>query len=299
MQRMTIGGAFAALFEFIRTSWHIVIGSMLVTVLIAAGAIFALFGSDFTSLNSQDPGVVMAVFGGLMLAMVVAGVFYFAGSFLSWRHALTGGSEPVLSNLGWALGASVLSLLAMLVVGAIIYAVLAVAVVAILAILGLGGGLVGGLASADAGLAGAGLSVVIGIILLYIAAIIGFYWIYGRFLAAGPVMAALRTVNPITGLTESWRLTGPSQWVIVGFQLLIALMSFVLSMLAGLVLGAAAAGFAAGLDSGGDPGAIAGLISLAIALLVYVPILVIAVAMPMAVYRQVSDGDMQSGEIFA
>lgn len=296
---MTIGGAFAALFEFIRTSWHIVIGSMLVTVLIAAGAIFALFGSDFTGLNSQDPGVVMAVFGGLMLAMVVAGVFYFAGSFLSWRHALTGGSEPVLSNLGWALGASAMSLLAMIAITIILYVVLAVVMLLVFAVLGLGGGLAGGLASPDAGLAGAGVGIIIGIVLLYVVMIVGFYWVYGRLMAAGPVMAALRTVNPITGLTESWRLTRPSQWVIVGFQLLIALMSFVLSMLAGLVMGAAAAGFAAGFDSGGDPGTIAGLISLAIALLVYVPILVIAVAMPMAVYRQVSEGDMQSGEIFA
>lgn len=296
---MTIGGAFAALFDFVRTSWHIVIGSMLVTVLIAAGVVFALVGGDFTSLNSQDPGVVMAVFGGLMLAMVVAGVFYFAGSFLSWRHALTGGSEPVLSNLGWALGASAMSLLAMIAISIILYVALTVVMLVIFAILGLGGGLAGGLASPDAGLAGAGVGIILGIVLLYVVMIVGFYWVYGRLMAAGPVMAALRTVNPITGLTESWRLTGPSQWVIVGFQLLVAIISFVLTFVFTLVLGAATAGFAAGLDSGGDADTIAGVISLVIVLLVYVPFLVIAVAMPMAVYRQVSDGDMQSGEIFA
>lgn len=298
MQRMTIGGAFAAMFDFIRTSWHIVIGSMLVTVLIAAGAVFALVGGDFASFNSQDPSVVLALFGGLTLAMMLAGVFYFAGSFLSWRHALTGGSEPVLSNLGWALGASALSLLAMIVITIILYVVLAVVMLVIFAILGVGGGLAGGFASPDAGLAGAGVGIIIGIVLLYVVMIVGFYWVYGRFMAAGPVMAALRTVNPITGLSESWRLTGPSQWVIVGFQLLVAVISFALTFVLTLVLGAATAGFAAGLDSGGDANAIGGVISLVIVLLVYVPFLVVAVAMPAAVYRQVSEGDMQSGEIF-
>ena len=299
MQRMTISGAFGAMFDFIRTSWHIVVGSMLVTVLVAAAAAALLIGGNMDALASSDPSMAMGVIGGLFLVMLIAAVFYQAGSFLSWRHGLTGGSEPVLSNLGWALGASLLSLLTMLVVGIVIYIVLAIVAVVIFAILGLGGGLAGGLMSADAGMAGAGAGVIIGIVLFYIGFLVAFYWIYGRFIASGPVMAVRRTVNPITGLGESWRLTGPSQWTILGFLILMAIISFVAVLLLSLVSGGVLAGVAAGAGSGSDPDAAMGIGSIVVAVLVYVPSLIIAVAMPAAVYRQVSDGDMQTGEIFA
>src|SRR3546814_21080598 len=53
-------------------------------------------------------------------------------------------------------------------------------------------------------------------IILYVAMIVFLLWVQGRFMVAGPVMAERLTRNPVTGLGESWRLHGPSQWVIAG-----------------------------------------------------------------------------------
>src|SRR3546814_10341315 len=62
-------------------------------------------------------------------------------------------------------------------------------------------------------------------------------WVQGRFMVAGPVMAERLTRNPVTGLGESWRLTGPSQWVIVGFYLLFTIGVFVYALIAGMIFG--------------------------------------------------------------
>src|SRR3546814_11766023 len=70
------------------------------------------------------------------------------------------------------------------------------------------------LESGGAGAIGGG--AILLMIILYVAMIVFLLWVQGRFMVAGPVMAERLTRNPVTGLGESWRLTGPSQWVIVG-----------------------------------------------------------------------------------
>lgn len=295
MQRMTIGGAFGAMFDFIRTSWMVILGSMLLTVLVAGGAAAALIGGNMQALASNDPAVALSVMGSLMLVVLIGVVFYQAGSFLSWRHGLTGGSEPVLSNLGWALGASALSLLAMMVIGLIVYLAIIVVVLVLVAILAFSGLMASNPFAPGADMAGASVGIIVGIVIAYLLAIIAFYWIYGRFSASGPVMAVRRTVNPITGLTESWRMTGPSQWVILGWLLLMALISFAVSVAVAMVFGVALAGAGA---ASGSPDAATGAGTIVMMLLIYIPSLILAVAMPAAIYRQVSDGDMQTGEIF-
>lgn len=300
MQRMTIGGAFGAMFDFIRTSWLVIIGSMLVTVLAAGAAGVALIGGNMAALQSSDPSAAMGIVGSLMLVLLVMVIFYQAGSFISWRHGLTGGSEPILSTVGWAIGASALSLLSMIVIGIIIYIAMIVVVLILVAIIGVGGGLGSNPFSPDGNLAGAGAGVVIGVIVGYALFIVGFYWIYGRLCAAGPVMAVRRTVNPVVGLSESWRLTGPSQWTIVGFLLLMLVISFVVSLIISFAFGSAVTGMAIGSGFAASPDTAFGMSSIIVLMLVYVPSLVIAVAMPAAIYRQVAGDTVDTvGDVFA
>src|SRR3546814_17438873 len=50
----------------------------------------------------------------------------------------------------------------------------------------------------------------------FVAVLVFFLLLQVRLSVAGPVMAHKLTRNPVTGLTESWKLTGASQWAIVG-----------------------------------------------------------------------------------
>jgi hypothetical protein len=239
----------------------------------------------------------MGMIGRIYLFALLFSVAFFAVSFLAWRHDLTGGTESPLRNIGWALGASALSMLAAIVVGIVLviafYLVLLILVLIFAAVFGMSGLSVENLGNLGA----AGMSVGAGvfIVVLYVAMIIGFYWVYGRFLAAGPVMAAQRTVNPITGLSESWRLTGPSQWVIVGFQLLLLVVNLVAIFLFA-VIGGGLSGLATSMAGSPDAMAMGSIVIMALA---YLPSLFIAIATPMAVYRQVApDAAENIGDVF-
>ena len=175
-----------------------------------------------------------------------------------------------------------------------LYAIIAVVALIFIAIFGLGGAGVGDLMSPAAS-AGLGAGVVAGVVLFYVLFFVGFYWVYGRFSAAGPVMAVQRTVNPITGLGESWRLTKSSQWVIVGFFLLQLLLSFVALIVIAIVGGGAAA-----FVNPGEPAAATGFGAILLTLVVYVPLLLMSIATPPAIYRQVAGDPVDdTGDVFA
>lgn len=292
MQRMTIGGAFSAMFDFIRGSWHVVLGSLVAVVVLSGGVGFAMIGT-----GSGEPS------GGQVAAIViVALVFYvalFACFFLGWRHGLANGQESVISNIGWAMGAGAASILSMFLVGIIVgiafYAVLLIVALIMFAILGLGGMAAGDMFS-PAAAAGMGIGAIALFALIYIATLVGYLWIYGRLSIAGPAMAVLRTRNPITGLGESWRLTRDSQWTIVGFYFLLAIIGVVLFMGMFIAIGGSAAALGAAETSVDPSGSI--IATALVPLLLYIPALLVSVAAPAAVYRQVSGGERTSAEIF-
>lgn len=304
MQRMTIGGAFGAMIDFIRTSWLVILGTLLAAGVITGLLGFAAIGSTMETFANQTPGAAppdpaqaMQAFSRLWLVFLGAGVLFYAASFLSWRHGLTGGSESVFANIGWAVGASLTSMLTMLVVGIVLiialYAIIAVVALIFIAVFGLSGAGVGDLMSPAAS-AGLGAGVIASVILFYILFFVGFYWVYGRFSAAGPVMAVQRTVNPITGLSESWRLTKSSQWVIVGFFLLQLLLSFVALIVISVVGGGAAA-----LMNPAQPPAAMGIVPIVLMIVVYVPLILMSIATPPAIYRQVAGADAVADDVFA
>ncbi len=292
MQRMTIGGAFGAMFDFIRGSWHVVLGSLVAVVVLSGVVGFAMIGSG----SGEPSGGQVA---GIVIVALLFYVALFACFFLGWRHGLANGQESVVRNIGWAMGAGAASILSMIVVGIIVgiafYAVLLIVALILFAIFGLGGMAAGDMFS-PAAAAGMGIGAIGLFALIYIAALVGYLWIYGRLSVAGPAMAVLRTRNPITGLGESWRLTRESQWTIVGFYFLLAIIGFVLLMGVFIAIGGSAAALGAA-QTGAEPSGSIVAMSL-LPLLLYIPSLLVSVAAPAAVYRQVSGGERYSAEIF-
>ena len=84
-------------------------------------------------------------------------------------------------------------------------------------------------------------------------------------------MAAQRTVNPLTGLAQSWTLTKPSQWTIVGFFLAVVIGLIVVMLVFGMVVSAI-----------NVPGLV---------LLAYIPIALFGWSIPPGIYGQVAVPD--------
>jgi hypothetical protein len=154
---------------------------------------------------------------------------------------------------------------------------------------GMGGLSPAALESGGAGAIGGG--AILLMIILYVAMIVFLLWVQGRFMVAGPVMAERLTRNPVTGLGESWRLTGPSQWVIVGFYLLFTIGVFVYALVAGMIFG----GILGAIAGGSVVGAM--LTMIVMAALVYLPIIMISFSVPVGVYRAIAP--RASGDVFA
>ena len=290
MIRMSIGAAFSETFAFLKANWTqmlIWVGGALVVVGLLG---YLLLGSTFTALAMapNDPTVIMGAFGKIGLFALIAAVVLYAACMLIWRGGLHPGEAP---NFGWALQAGPAFAFGMFVVFIAAYIVIFIVMLIFGLIFGAAVGGMGGFGgNMNPGAVGGG-AMAVGVI-LYIALLVFMLWVQGRFMVAGPVMADRLTRNPITGLSESWKLTQASQWVIVGFYLLFSILLVVYAFVAGLVFGAILGGFA----SGGS--IVAAFISMIItAAVVYLPILMVSFSMPVGVYRALSP--RAAGDVFA
>ena len=293
MTKMSIGAAFSETFAFLKANWM----QMLMWVggaLILVGLLgYLVLGSTFSAMAMapNDPSLIMGAFGKIMLFALVAAVIFYGISMLIWRGGMHPGEAP---NFAWAFQAGPALAFGMMVIIIAAYIVVFIVMFILTLIFGAALGGMGGLSPAalESGGAGAiGGGAILLMIILYVAVIVFMLWVQGRFMVAGPVMAERLTRNPITGLGESWRLTGPSQWVIVGFYLLftIGLLVYVIvaGMIVGGILGAVAGGSAVG----------AMLSMIVMAALVYLPIIMISFSMPVGAYRAIAP--RASGDVFA
>ncbi|WP_447762352.1 hypothetical protein [Sphingopyxis panaciterrae] len=231
----------------------------------------------------------MGAMGRIFLFAIIAAVILYAASMLIWRNGLRPGEAP---NFGWALQAGPAFAFGMFVVFIAAYIVVMIIMFVLALIFGaafMGAGSFSPSAMQSGALGGGAIAIMI---LFYIAFAVFFIWLFGRLTVAGPVMADRLTRNPITGITESWRLTGASQWTIVGFYVLFFILSLVYGFVVGLIFGGIM-GAAAGGGSG--VGAIISMIIMA--LLVYVPQLLLSFSIPMGIYRAI--GQRASGDVFA
>ena len=293
MTKMSIGAAFSETFAFLKANWM----QMLMWVggaLVVVGLLGYLFlGSTFAAMamSPNDPSLIMGAFGKISLFALVAAVIFYGVSMLIWRGGMHPGEAP---NFAWAFQAGPALAFGMIVIMIAAYIVLFIVMFILTLIFGAALGGMGGLSPAalESGGAGAiGGGAILLMVLVYIAVIVFLLWVQGRFMVAGPVMAERLTRNPVTGLSESWRLTGPSQWVIVGFYLLFTIGLFVYALVAGMIFG----GILGAVAGGSVVGAM--LTMIVMAALVYLPIIMISFSMPVGVYRAIAP--RASGDVFA
>ena len=293
MTKMSIGAAFSETFAFLKANWM----QMLMWVggaLVVVGVLGYLFlGSTFSAMAMapNDPSLVMGAFGKIALFALIAAVIFYGVSMLIWRGGMHPGEAP---NFAWAFQAGPALAFGMVVIMIAAYIVIFIVMFIMTLIFGAALGGMGGLSPAalESGGAGAiGGGAILLMVILYVARVVFLLWVQGRFMVAGPVMAERLTRNPVTGLGESWRLTGPSQWVIVGFYLLFTIgmlvYIFIASMIFGGVLGAIVGGSVVG----------AMLTMIVMAALVYLPIIMVSFSMPVGIYRAIAP--RASGDVFA
>ncbi|MBL0767426.1 hypothetical protein JI743_01230 [Sphingopyxis sp. DHUNG17] len=281
MHKMSIGAAFSETFAFLKANWTqmlIYIGGALVLLGILG---YLMLGATFAAMASPtaDPSVAFGAVGSIVLFALLAAIILYAACMLVWRGGLHPGEAP---NFGWALQAGPAFAFGMFVVMIAAYVVILVISFVLMLIFGAAFGLGGGL-SPDALQSGAvGGGAIVLLVLFYIAILLFMLWVQARFSVAGPVMADRLTRNPVTGLSESWRLTGTSQWVIVGFYVLFTLMTVAYMFVVGLVLG----GIMGAMMGGSGFGSIVALIISAI--VIYLPLLLISFSIPVGIYRALS-----------
>jgi hypothetical protein len=293
MTKMSIGVAFSETFAFLKANWQ----QMLLWVggaLVVVGLLGYLFlGSTFSAmaLAPNDPSLVMGAFGKIFLFALIAAVILYGVSMLIWRGGLHPGEAP---NFAWAFQAGPAFAFGMFVVMVAAYILVFIVMFILTLIFGAALGGMGALSPSalESGAAGAvGGGAIFLMIILYIAVIVFMLWVQARFSVAGPVMADRLTRNPVTGLGESWRLTGASQWAIVGFYLLFTIGIFIYALIAGMIFG----GILGAIAGGSVVGAILTMIVMAAA--VYLPMIMISFSMPIGIYRALAP--RASGDVFA
>lgn len=293
MTKMSIGAAFSETFAFLKANWM----QMLMWVggaLILVGLLgYLLLGSTFSAMAMapNDPSLVMGAFGKIALFALIAAVIFYGVSMLIWRGGMHPGEAP---NFAWAFQAGPALAFGMIVVMIAVYILIFIVMFILTLIFGAALGGMGAFSPAalESGGAGAiGGGAIFLMIIVYLAILVFMLWVQGRFMVAGPVMAERLTRNPVTGLGESWRLTGPSQWVIVGFYLLFTIGIFVYALVAGMIFGGIFGAIAGGSVVG------ATLSMIVMAALVYLPIIMISFSAPVGVYRAIAP--RASGDVFA
>lgn len=243
---------------------------------------FALGGGAALTdpMSFASGGGVMAM-GGSMILLGLANYILQTGSFFaSWRIGLTHGREPVGAALAYGLIAALPTLL--LLIAVVLILVLIAFVLFGSAFTSLAGGNPDPRTAAGAGVF---VLLMIPVFFLFCA------WLAGRLSCTGPIMADRRSYNILSGMADSWRMTGASQWKLLGYFVLLFIAAMVISMILGAIVGVSV--FA----SGGTPSA-GSFVGIAIGgLLLGVPMAYLQVAIPAGIYRAL--GSTNQSDIFA
>ncbi|MEM7780013.1 MAG: hypothetical protein AAF697_06455 [Pseudomonadota bacterium] len=205
---------------------------------------------------TTDPSVledkILEILGPLIAASLVSLVFQFGGQ--AAMIALMSDTRPTVGQALIKGFKTVPSLFAVLLGFSLLFMLLALIVTVPVSLL--------------AGLLGApGLAA-----LAVIPMLIAMVWLLARMSLAMPVLVLGGTLNPVTAITQSFRLTKPKQWAIAGFWtiifVVITIASLIFNGVAGVVAAIAGAGTAALAITGlanGVTGAIGGMVQCAVA----------------------------------
>ncbi len=283
MIKMSIGAAISETIAFLKANWMQMLMWLGGAVVLACLLGWLLLGSAMSSMmmSQGDPAAAIGVFAKIILFALIAGTIVFAASLLIWRSGLVGG-DPA-GDVGWGLGAGAAYMVAMMVVyiATVILMYIFLFIIGLLAFAVFGAS---GMSIESLATSGAGPGLIFFGALIYIAIIVFFLWFFGRLSVAGPLMAVERSSNPFSAFMESWRLTGASQWTIVGFNLIMMILFFIFAFIMSMLFGGMSPGMM------GAPGAGAGSFIgvLLFVIVVYVPTILVSVSMPAAVYRCIS-----------
>lgn len=283
MIKMTIGAAISETFAFLRANWLQMLlwlgGAVVLTALLG----WLLLGGSMTRMmmSQGDPSVALGFFGSFFLFAIFAGTIIFAASLLIWRSGLVGG-DPA-SDIGWGLGAGAAYMVGMMVVyiATVILMYIVIFIIGLLAFAVFGAS---GMSLESLATGGASAGLIFFGVLFYIGIIVFFLWFFGRLSVAGPLMAVERSSNPFSAFIESWRLTGASQWTIVGFNVIMTILFLIFFFVVSMVFGGVSSAMMMSPDAG-----IGSMIPiLLLAIIFYVPTIMVSMSMPAAVYRCIS-----------
>ncbi len=232
MQHYTVGGAFSEATAFLKENLAnilllfgtaIVIGQAVQGLLIG-GAAQTLPTQLAAEMRAGNMGAGMGMFGAFFAAIIVASILQSAAQFAVLRQGLSQ-EKDIGSTLIYGLVATIVSILfwwgITLVVGVVMGLLFAAT------------GILSSITSGTTPSMGAivGMFVVLLLVVLPLA-----LWLGARLWVVGPVMAHARSINPIFGLTQAWKMTsGPVQWPILGTLLLFVIVLLIASMLLGMV----------------------------------------------------------------
>lgn len=242
----------------------------------------AAAGAAMTPEQLMSGGGLAAIGGMAVLVGLIAYILQTGSYFASWRMGLAPGEESVGSALSYGMVAALPVLLLgigfVLVIGLIFTIIFGASFLPMLM-----GGAAGG---NEPSLATAGL--VLLAIPVFFAIML---WLAARFCCIGPVMAAKRSYNPLTGLAESWRMTGASQWKLMGYFVLLGIVMFILFLIIGMIAGVSL------VAGGGGMSGSSLTIFMILGSLLSIPIIYAYVAIPAGIYRALG-GDNPS-DVFA
>jgi hypothetical protein len=229
-----------------------------------------------------DPTAVLAAMGGgVFLILLISYIITSASYFLAWRTGLSRPSQPLPSAIAYALGAGALWLL-VFVVAFILYVVVVGILFGLLGVSMIGAGGAG---------AGLGLGFILTLALLLFTA-----WLIGRFIAAGPAMAAAGSYNPFYGLATSWQLTARHQLAVWGYMVLLGIVGFVLLFLIGILFGGSLMAMGAASGGGSIGSSIFG--AMIMGVVIGIPLTMLAMGIPVGVYRALAPRD-ETANIFS
>jgi hypothetical protein len=230
----------------------------------------ALRGGDWQNLINEQPGAA-AMGGAVPLWLGLVALLPAAGELAVLRLTLVRDDVNVVTALLYGLAAIVLQLLLLIA--------LVIALTIPLVLLGIGAAFTG---SSGGTMGAVGVVSMVAILLLFIMLVI---WAAVRLCLMQPAMAAVPTINPLTGLTASWQLTRGHAGGIFLYSLLVGVAMLVVFLLASgviLLLGSIIGEIAATILS---------------ALLVGIPFAILGVGISVGIYRTLAPS--VAGEVFS
>lgn len=172
----------------------------------------ALSVNPGTYLVDGSPLTIISIF-------LVAGFSIAAMLFAAWQALLAESRDGLVGEIMYGVVAALLALL----VAMVIYMAWSIVITLVMGAVG-GFYAVGASAGAPVNPQQVGLTVISLMLLLYLPML----WLNARLCLAGPAMASTGSINPFSGLAQSWRATGRAQWRILFYLLAFQILGFAL-----------------------------------------------------------------------